>query len=62
MVTPRQDLRFEYHLAAILMQMLRPCRTAQRMGIEYYFVEQDESQNPLASIRSSYQYLRTIVA
>ena len=36
--------------------------TAQKMGIEYYFVEQDESANPLASIRSSYQYLRTIIA
>ena len=35
---------------------------AQQMGIEYYFVEQDESTNPLASIRSSYQYLRTIIA
>lgn len=37
--------------------------TAQKMGIEYYFVEQDQTPgNPLASIRSSYQYLRTIMA
>jgi sugar phosphate isomerase/epimerase len=35
--------------------------TAQRMRIEYYFVEQDQSSSPLASIRSSYEYLRTLL-
>jgi len=35
---------------------------AQQMNIEYYFVEQDQSADPVASIRSSYQYLRSIVA
>ena len=37
--------------------------TAQKMGIEYYFVEQDQSPgNPLDSIRASYKYIRTIIA
>jgi sugar phosphate isomerase/epimerase len=36
--------------------------TARHMGIEYYFVEQDKTPgDPIASIRSSYQYLRTIL-
>ena len=36
--------------------------TARGMGIEYYFVEQDQTPgNPLDSIKSSYQYLRTIM-
>ena len=36
--------------------------TAHSMGIEYYFVEQDQTPgNPLDSIKSSYQYLRTIM-
>ena len=36
--------------------------TAHSMGIEYYFVEQDQTPgNPFDSIRSSYQYLRTIM-
>jgi sugar phosphate isomerase/epimerase len=36
--------------------------TARGMGIEYYFVEQDQTPgNPLDSIRSSYEYLRTIM-
>ena len=35
---------------------------ARSIGIEYYFVEQDQTPgNPLDSIRSSYQYLRTIM-
>jgi sugar phosphate isomerase/epimerase len=37
--------------------------TAHGLGIEYYFVEQDETPgNPIASIRSSYQYLRTLIS
>jgi sugar phosphate isomerase/epimerase len=37
--------------------------TAQHMGIQYYFVEQDQTPgDPIASIRSSYQYLRTIIS
>ena len=37
--------------------------TAHHLGIEYYFVEQDQTPgNPIDSIRSSYQYLRTILA
>ena len=37
--------------------------TAQSMRIEHYFVEQDEIPgNPIASIHSSYQYLRTIMS
>ena len=36
--------------------------TARGIGIEYYFVEQDQTPgNPLDSIKSSYQYLRTIM-
>jgi sugar phosphate isomerase/epimerase len=36
--------------------------TAHGMDIEYYFVEQDQTPgNPIDSIRSSYQYLRTIM-
>jgi sugar phosphate isomerase/epimerase len=36
--------------------------TAKSMGIEYYFVEQDQTPgDPFDSIRSSYQYLRTIM-
>ena len=36
--------------------------TARGIGIEYYFVEQDQTPgNPFDSIRSSYQYLRTIM-
>ncbi|HZD50719.1 MAG TPA: sugar phosphate isomerase/epimerase [Silvibacterium sp.] len=36
--------------------------TAEELGIEYYFVEQDHTPgDPMASIRSSYQYLRTII-
>lgn len=36
--------------------------TARQMNIEYYFVEQDRTPgDPIASIRSSYQYLRTIM-
>lgn len=35
---------------------------AQKLDIEYYFVEQDESDTtPMASIKSSYKYLRTIL-
>jgi sugar phosphate isomerase/epimerase len=37
--------------------------TAQSMRIEHYFVEQDETPgDPIASIQSSYQYLRTILS
>lgn len=37
-------------------------REAQKLNIEYYFVEQDQSDTtPMASIKSSYQYLRTIL-
>ena len=36
--------------------------TARQMNIEYYFVEQDQTPgDPIASIKSSYQYLRTIM-
>jgi sugar phosphate isomerase/epimerase len=35
---------------------------ARSIGIEYYFVEQDQTPgNPLDSIKASYQYLRTIM-
>jgi sugar phosphate isomerase/epimerase len=37
--------------------------TARSMGIEHYFVEQDESDiNPVESITESYKYLRSIVS
>ncbi len=37
-------------------------REAQSMGIEYYFVEQDQTDTtPMASIKQSYKYLRTIL-
>jgi len=36
---------------------------AEQQGIEHYFVEQDETPgNPVASIQSSYRYLRTILS
>lgn len=33
---------------------------APRAGIEHYFVEHDEPTDPLASIRTSYRYLRSL--
>jgi sugar phosphate isomerase/epimerase len=36
--------------------------TAEKLGVEHYFVEQDETDGPpLESVRKSYNYLRTIV-
>ena len=37
--------------------------TAQHLNIEYYFVEQDQTPgDPITSIRSSFQYLRTLMS
>ena len=33
---------------------------SNRAGLEYYFVEHDEPADPLASIRSSFEYLQTL--
>jgi sugar phosphate isomerase/epimerase len=35
--------------------------TAQRLGVEHYFVEQDESDNPFESLKISYDALRRIL-
>jgi sugar phosphate isomerase/epimerase len=32
-------------------------KAAQAAGVKHYFVEQDQSPDPLASLRESYQYL-----
>ena len=37
--------------------------TAQKLGVEHYYVEQDQTDGPpLASVRKSYDYLRTVVS
>jgi len=32
-------------------------KAAQAIGVEHYFVEQDQSPDPLASLKKSYDYL-----
>lgn len=36
-------------------------KAADAAGVQHYFVEQDQSPDPLASLRQSYSYLRTLL-